>query len=239
MTIKYLSPYKDDPYGKLRGDKADVYFGVDFSEALIHKTDDAYIIAGFVTKYKSVVRHYKPEEELKPGNCALFIYGKEYEVRKKDSNGQWVSEKITPSLFEVALYKMIAKNEDDWMPFASSIMLQFTHVPNGMCEGKTEDELGRLVKDNVKLTQCDPSGALPEYKVPVPYDSSKSKGGWKGLSPENKMEFLIKQLQADVQDVMVKKSDCLAELVDQLIVERVDCPNFLELYAEFVTACVR
>jgi hypothetical protein len=28
MTIAYLDPYKDDPYGKLKGNKADCWFKV-------------------------------------------------------------------------------------------------------------------------------------------------------------------------------------------------------------------
>lgn len=238
MSIKYFNPYKEEKYGKLRGDKANVYFGVNFSEALVHKIDNAYIIAGFIDKFTNVVRHYKPDEKITPGNCTLTIYGQEYEIGKKE-NGQWVSEKITPSLFEVALYKTIAADEDEWMPFTSSVMVDFTHVPDGMCQGKTDVELAELVSSNVKLTQCDPSGALPEYKPPVPYGGGKSKGGWRSVSPDDKMKFVIKQLQADIKDPEAKKGDCLGDLLDQLIIENTTTPHFLEIYTELVTACVR
>jgi hypothetical protein len=48
MVVKYLDPYKDDVYGKLRGDKADAYLKVTFDEAKVYKTDDAYILAAYV-----------------------------------------------------------------------------------------------------------------------------------------------------------------------------------------------
>ncbi len=87
MTVKYLDPYKDDKYGKLKGDKSEAYFGVTFKEAVVHKTDDAYIIAGYATSYKGITRSFKPEQSLTPGLCAVPIYGKEYEIRKKDKDG--------------------------------------------------------------------------------------------------------------------------------------------------------
>ncbi len=239
MTVKYLDPYKDDKYGKLKGDKSESYFGVTFKEAIVHKTDDAYIIAGYVTKYTGITRSFKPELTLEPGLCAVPIYGKEYEIRKKDKDDKWTSEKITPSLFEKALYEVIKKNEDDWMPHNAAISLELTHVPNGMLQGKSEAELSVFVSGNVKYAQIDLFEDLPEYTPPS--NNYKGKGGgesW-GLSPDQRMDFIKKQLQADIKADGYKQGRTLAELVDQMILEHADNENFISIYYDLLIACVK
>ena len=239
MTVKYLDPYKDDKYGKLKGDKSESYFGVTFREAVVHKTDDAYIIAGHVTQYKGITRSFKPEQSLTPGFCAVPIYGKEYEIRKKDKDNNWTSEKITPSLFEKALYEVIKKNEDDWMPHNAAISLELTHVPNGMLQGKTEAELSVFVTGNAKFGGIDIFDDLPEYTPPS--NNFKGKGGGKswGMSPDQRMDFIKKQLQADIKADGYKEGRTLAELVDQMILEHADNDNFITIYYDLLIACVK
>jgi hypothetical protein len=58
MVVKYLDPYKDDPYGKLRGDKADAYLKINFDEAKVYKAEDAYILAAYVISLQSLKRLY-------------------------------------------------------------------------------------------------------------------------------------------------------------------------------------
>ena len=108
MTVKYLDPYKDDPYGKLKGDKAEVYFKVSFDEAKVYSTDDSYVVAAFVTAYSGIVRSFKPADPILPGLCAIPIYGQEYEIREKDSSGNWNGVKYQPSVFEKSLYEYIS-----------------------------------------------------------------------------------------------------------------------------------
>ncbi len=239
MTVKYLDPYKDDKYGKLKGDKSEAYFGVTFSEAVVHKTDDAYIIAGYVEEYKGITRGFKPELPLVPGLCAVPIYGKEYEIRKKDKDGQWTSEKITPSLFEKTLYGLISEDEDSWMPHNAAISLELTHVPNGMLEGKELGQLALSLAGNFDYNQVDLSGSLPEYTPPS--NSFKGKGSGKswGMSPDQRIEFIKKQLQADIKADGYKEARTLAELVDQMLLEHADNENFISIYYDLLIACVK
>ncbi len=239
MTVKYLDPYKDDKYGKLKGDKSESYFGVTFSEAVVHKTDDAYIIAGQVTSYKGITRSFKPELPLNPGLCAVPIYGKEYEIRKKDKDNNWTSEKITPSLFEKALYREISVDEDNWMPHNAALSLELTHVPNGMCGGKNEAEIATFVCGNIKLAQVDLSGSLLDYKPPSGGGQRKAGGKSWGLSPDQRMEFIKKQLQADIKADGYKEGCTLAELVDQMLLEHADNENFITIYYDLLIACVK
>ncbi len=239
MTVKYLDPYKDDKYGKLKGDKSESYFGVTFSEAVVHKTDDAYIIAGHVTKYVGVTRSFKPGAPLLDGWCAVPIYGKEYEIRKKDKDDKWTSEKITPSLFEKALYGLIQKNEDDWMPHNAAITLKLTHLPNEMCDEKDVTEMATFVFANVHLQQVDLSGSLPEYTPPSNNYKGKGSGKSWGMSPDQRMDFIKKQLQADIKADDYKEGRTLAELVDQMILEHADNENFITIYYDLLIACVR
>lgn len=239
MAIKYLDPWKDDLYGKLRGDKSSAYFSVQFKEAVVYKTDNAFIIAGFVTDYEGVERSWKSEDPLVPGLCAIPIYGQEYKISRKGDDGKWTADKVQPSKFEKALYGIIADNEDDWMPHNAAIKLDLTHIPDMALKSKSDSEIGLSVTANAAKIQIDLTGSLPEYKPPT--NNSKSKGGnWsKGLFPEEKVAFLIKQLQADIKDDVIKESKCLGDLVDQMIVEHADNAQFIEIYFDMLIACVR
>ena len=239
MNIKYRDPYKDDKYGKLTGDKSEAYFGVNFSEAVVHKTENAYIIAGYATDYKSVIRSFKPEQGLNPGLVALPIYGAEYEVRSKDSKGEWQSTKVQPSTFEKQLYTDISTDEDAWMPRNAAITLAFTHIPNGMADNMDAMDLTATIVKNVTLSQVDLSGKLPEYTPPKAYSGGKGGGKSYGMSPQQRLDFLKKQLQADILSPMHKESDSLPELITQIFVEQAESPGTAETYFDALFCCVR
>ena len=239
MTVKYLDPYKNDPYGKLKGDKSEAYFKVEFSEAEVHKAEDSYILAGKFTSYSGVVRSFKPENPIESGYCALPIYGQEYEIRKKDKDGNWTGDKIQPSIFEKALYDLISANEDTWMPHGASIKGSFTHVPNGMLQALDANTLMLQVASNVPIEQIDSTGSLPEYKVYSGGGQRRAFGGYKGVTMEEKIAFLKKQMEEDVKSDMFKGGQCLADLTEQLIKEHADNPNFIEIYFDMLIACVK
>ncbi len=182
---------------------------------------------------------FKPELTLEPGLCAVPIYGKEYEIRKKDKDDKWISEKITPSLFETAFYALIQKDESTWLGSGSFLAIEFTHVPNGMCHGKDEIELINFVNANCKVDITTASGDLPEYTPPSNGFKGKGSGKSWGLSPDQRMDFIKKQLQADIKADGYKEGRTLAELVDQMILEHADNENFITIYYDLLIACVK
>ena len=240
MVVKYLDPWKDDKYAKLKGDKAESFFKVQFDEAKIYKADDSYILAGYITDYQGVVRSFKPENPITASLCAVPFYGQDYEIRSKDKDGNWKSDKITPSKFERGLYNYLLANEHIYVNNNPVFKGQITHIPNMMCAAYEGDKLTEFVRQNIELVATSESGKLVEYKVTNGSSQRRSfSGGYKGLSPEDKVAFIKKQMEEDVKSIIHKQGQCLADLTNQMIRENSDNPNFIEIYFEMLIACVR
>ena len=239
MPVKYNDPYGKREYAQLKGDKSDCFFKIVFDEATLHKIDDSYILYGNITEYQGVVRSFKPENPIQPGICAVPFYGQEYDVRSKDNNGDWQSTKQQPSVFEKAIYKHFEANESLFVGDGKAIAGEISHLPDAMCQGMNEANLLPLVTSNCKLQNITPTGKIPEFKAP--YNGGQRKGGsWnKGLSPDERVAFLIKQLTEDVKHVDWKSNKTLAELTDRVIEEHVDNENFISIYFDMLIACVR
>lgn len=239
MVVKFLDPYKDDVYGKLRGDKSDTYCKVTFDEAKVYKTDDAYIIAGFVTAYEGVTRSYKPENPLIPGLCAVPIYSQEYEIRRKDGEN-WVSDKIQPSRFEKALHKNIEAHESLWIPEGMVIDGSITFLPDGMTASMDDATLAGMVASNSQTNCIPPTGKLPAYTPPAGGGQRKYGGGKSyGVSPDEKMAFLKKQMVSDLtgrSTATVESS--LAFLITEINHEPHE-DGVLETYFDLLIACVK
>ena len=90
-----------------------------------------------------------------------------------------------------------------------------------------------------RLTTIPATGKIPQFKLP--YGGGQRKGGsWnKGLSPDERVAFLIKQLTEDVKHVDWKSNKTLAELTARLIEEHADNENFISIYFDMLIACVR
>ncbi len=239
MTVKYLDPYKDDLYGKLRGDKADTYCKVSFDEAQVHKADGAYIVAGFVTAYEGVVRSFKPENPLTPGLCAVPIYGQEYEIRQKDKDGNWVGVKYQPSKFEKALYENIKTHEGLWIPEGAAIKGAITFLPDGMTSSMDAATLDGLVAANSKTEVCPLSGKLPAYTPPVNNAQRKGTGKSYGISPEDRLLFIKKQLCVDLASEGFTTENSLPLLISQMIAEHPMDGDLLQIHFDTLTACTR
>jgi len=236
--LQYQDPWKDDKYGKLKGDKAEAFVRLTFEEAKVYKTDNAYIFAGMITSYKGVVRAYKPADPLNPGLCAVPVYGSEYEIRRKDDSGQYVSDKFQPTIFEKALYDLIKSNESIWMGDGINLAGQFSLAPNMMCEDLDSKALSDLVDSNIKLEGIDPTGTLPEYTPPKSY--SNNKGGYKsyGMTPDQKLGWIKKQMLEDICDTGLTEGSSLIELVRLFTTEGKDEPKVIENYFKVLEACL-
>lgn len=239
MVVKYLDPYKDDVYGKLRGDKADAYLKIIYDEAKVYKTDDAYILAAFVTTYQGVVRNFKPENPLTPGLCAIPIYGQEYEIRQKDKDGNWVGVKYQPSKYEKALYENIKTHESLWMPEGEAIKGEISFMPDGMCATMDAVTIDGMVAANSRTEIVPLTGKLPTYIVPNNNAQRKATGKSYGLSPEERIMFIKKQVCEDLAASGFTTENTLPLLISQMIAEHSMENELVQIYFDTLIACTR
>ncbi|NJL51412.1 MAG: hypothetical protein HC930_02905 [Hydrococcus sp. SU_1_0] len=239
MVVKYLDPYKDDLYGKLRGDKSDTYCKATFDEANVYKTEDSYVIAAYVIAYEGITRNYKPENPLTPGLCAIPVYGKEYEIRRKDGEN-WVSDKVQPSKFEQALYKNIEAHESIWMPSNAAISGSITFLPDGMLASMDDATIAGMVAANSQTNPTSPTGKLPVYTPPAAGGQRKGYGGKSyGLSPGEKILFLKKQICSDIAASGFTVENSLPLLISQVNVEHPMDAEQVQTYFDLLTACIK
>lgn len=239
MVPKYLDPWKYDKYGKLRGDKSEAFFKTVFDEAKIYKTEDSFILAAYVTDYQGIVRSFKPENPMSAGLCAIPIYGQDYEIRSKDKDGNWNSETIKPSKFELALFSYLSDKENSLWDTNTTYKGEFTHIPNAMCASITGTALTDLVVNNFQLEATTNTGKLPDYEIKKSFQRKGNGGDSRGLTPEEKLAFIKKTLEEDVNSIIHKQGQTLSILTDQIIKEHSDNPNFIEIYFDMLIACVR
>jgi hypothetical protein len=239
MTIAYLDPYKDDPYGKLKGNKADCWFKINFDEARLYPIDTGYILAGHLTGYAGVVRSFKASEPLTPGLCAVPIYSKEYEVREKDKGGNWQSVKYQPSLAEVAICHLIDTHKSTWLVEGMGIGGEISFSPNAQLQSFDEPMLKQFIQDSCKIQTVTLGGKLPEYTPPSSNNQKKGWSGSKGVSLEEKLEFIKKEMISSIAATGFTVENSLAVLTDQIILEHRNDERFLEIYFDMLMAIVR
>jgi hypothetical protein len=238
MVVKFLDPYKDDKYGKLRGDKSDCYFKVTFSEAKVYKTDDAYIIAGQATAYAGITRSFKPEMPLENGLCAVPIYGKEYEIRRKDGE-TWVADKFKPSIFELFVYKWIETHEDTWVGDDKFISGTIIHPPNDMLASLDSSSITDMLATNMTFEDTTVSGNLPTYELPKTYGGSRGGGKSYGLQPSEKFAFIKKQLATDIIHPDYNEDMSLIKLIGQIFIEHPMENDISSTYFDCLLACIK
>lgn len=239
MVLKYNDPYGSRKYAQLKGDKRDCYFKLVFSEAVVHKTDEAYILFGQVDEYQGIVRSFRPENPITPGLCIVPLYGQDYEVRKKDKNGEWSSEKMQPSIFEKTLFNHIQENEDDWTPHNASIKGQITHLPDGMLEGQNDVTRTQFVANNVSIEQVDSTGNIPDYTPSASGGQRKSYGGYKGISMEERLLFVKKELCDSIAANGFTADNSLGLLTKTFVQEHPGDENYTQLYFDLLISIVK
>ena len=239
MTVTYTDPYKDNPYGKLKGEKQDCLIKINFDQCKFLKEDDVYWLVGQMTSIKGVVRAYKAELAIEPGLLAVPVYGSEYEIPVKNKEtGKYDGVKAQASIYEKALYKFISNSEDTWIGNDKNFKGSVNFLPNMMCEGEDDTSILVLIEGNLLLSETDAFVNLPEF--PVYSNNSFKKGGKTyGLKPEEKVEFFIKQMQKDVLADSHKSNQCLADMILQIMKEHQDNPKFIDVYFETLNICAR
>ena len=239
MTVKYLDPYKEDLYGKLKGDKADTWFKVNFDEAKLHPTENGYILAGYFTGYAGIIRNFKASEPLEPGLCALPIYSQEYELWEKGDDGKSKPVKYQPSTFEKALAANIDANKSLWIPEGQNISGEISLSPDAQVSAFRAEDLSGFVTNSCKIEPIGSSGKLPEYTPPSTGAYKKGFSKSYGAAPEEKLSFIKKELCSSIAASWAKEDASLGLLVSQMITEHKEDEAFLAIYFDLIKAAAK
>lgn len=237
--INYLDPYKDDPYGKIKGSKNDSWFKVNFSEAKIYPTDSGYILAGYVSEYLGVTRAFKSSEPLSPGLCTIPIYNKEYEVREKDKDGNWQSVTYQPSKTEVIISRIISSQKAEIVGETLGVKASVCFLPDAQIASYSDTEAMEFIKGCNSFASISPTGNLPKYTVPD--KSSKKAGTWGAskVSLAEKMDFIKQELVLSLGSSELSEQLPLSDLMTKFYVLHQGDMQFIELYFEVLTSVVR
>ena len=235
--IKYTDPFNNDPYGKLKGDKSDVYLKIEFSEAKIYEVDNGYILAGYITGYVGVTRAYKPEEPLQPGLCAIPIYEREFELWQKNKEGKNTPVKCQPSLFETSLVSHLKSNFIPSLDAHKALKGSIGFLPNAQLQGLSEFDIAANIPHNCQLEVITATGKLPEYK---PYTASerRASNGKYSLTPNDKLAWLKKELVSGIASSNFTEETSLSLLLKQVIYEHKDDETFLALYTDILKTLI-
>ena len=239
MPVLYSDPWKDNHYGKLKGEKQDTYFNISFDEARAYNTETGYVFCAYITSYSGVTHSFKAVNPLEPGLCTIPVHNSEWESREKVL-GEWNTVKHEPSKFEKALCDCIFRNENlflnDTMGFKGSIGF----VPDAMCASLDDGAMKTLVDQNVNVEPTPFTGKLPAYVPPKTYRKGNNNGSYsKGASVEDKLKLIKKELVAFSENDHASETNSLGQLVMQVWSEHVTEEDFLNHYFDVLTAVVR
>lgn len=241
MTLLYTDPYKDNPFGKIKGDKKDAYLKANFDEAKFYKHENSYVLAGYFTDFIGVTRAYKPELGIKPSLVELPIYGSEYEIRQKKpgekfAKAEYETITIQPSIAEKILYQHIEDNPDAYIRDGIAFKGNLTLNPDADLKSYSNDENQQRVVDSLNVEEIEFSGKNPLWTPPKSYSKTSYSSYSKGLSPQEKLDWLKRELLNSTKDEEFKKDDSssLATRIRKVIEENQDSEAFLVIYFDLL-----
>jgi hypothetical protein len=116
---------------------------------------------------------------------------------------------------------------------------EISFSPNAQLQGFDKPMLTQFIKDSCKVETVALTGKLPEYTPPSNNGQNKSWGGSKGVSLDEKLQFVKKELVTSVAAAGFTVENSLAVLTDQMILEHQNDERFLEIYFDMLMAIVR
>ncbi len=228
----YSDPWKDNPYGKLKGDMTQVWAGLIFDDGKLYHHEDTYVLCANFTRFEgAVVRSYKPELSFEfPLLATWTIHSKDYTERQKNKDTEkYETVTCKASIHEKLLYQAITDNPQ-WLE--KEIKGKITHSPNGQYQGNES----KLPEGCLNIEVIEPLGKLPEWTPPKPF--SKGSGGNKP-SLEDKTAWLKKELAQGLvsellRDKYLKEAPCLHTLIKEIVQQHRDDEIFLSAYFDLL-----
>jgi hypothetical protein len=242
VSIKYSDPYKDDKFGKLKGNKCLTWFKVYFNEGKLYKQDDGYVLAANFTDFEGISHSFGNQgEQARGGLAVLSIYAKEYEERKstgkQDDRGKWIYEtvRVKPSIFEQWLCEQIEDNPSFWLPENSqNISGNITFPLDPQVASMSEEVRASFFPTSYQISTVPKSDKLPEWKPKTPYRAGGGYGA-KGATIEDKVAFVKQELIATIGDTATD-SMSIAQLTASLVAKYRNDEQFLVIYTDLIKA---
>jgi hypothetical protein len=200
--MKYYSPYKDNPYGNLKGDKKDFLFQVMIQEAKVIKTENGFVFYGKIQGLIGVQPAFGTSLPKDLGYVEIPVYFDDYTIKqsagKKDNDGKWIYDefKFRASAFEKYLVGQIKDNVEKWQCDGKSLKGTITFLPDMQFEILNNDERHVSFIRSVSMELVSESGTLPAYQLKENGNGNKNKYYPKGVTLEEKTAFLKKELGA-------------------------------------------
>ena len=160
-------------------------------------------------------------------------------VTQEVKPGNWTGVKYQPSKYEKALYENIKVHEGLWMPEGQGIKGEISFMPDGMCATMDRVTIDGLVAANSRTEIVPLTGKLPAYTVPDNNAQRKGSGKSYGLSPDDRILFIKKQLCADLASSGFTTENTLPLLISQMINEHPTEESLIQIYFDTLTACIR
>lgn len=112
-------------------------------------------------------------------------------------------------------------------------------MPDDMCASMDTPALDGLVAANSKTEAISLSGKLPAFTPPS--GNAQRKGGGKsyGLSPDERIAFIKKQVCEDLAASGFTTENSLPLLISQMIAEHPMDTELVQIYFDTLTACTR
>ena len=231
----YSDPWKENPYGKLKGDMTQVWAGLIFDDGKLYHHEDTYVLCANFTGFEgAVVRSFKPEQPINfPALATWTIHGKDYTERQKNKDTEkYETVACKASIHEKLLYQAISDNPQ-WLE--KEIKGKISHCADGQYQGKED----KLIEGSIAIEVIEPLGKLPEWTPPKPF-SKNSSGSWSNkASLEDKATWLKKELAQGLvgellREKYVKQPPCVHTLVKEIVQQHKDDEMFLGAYFDLL-----
>jgi hypothetical protein len=238
MPMLYNDAYGNSKFAKIKGDKRDASCKLIFEEIKIYKHENSYVLAGQFILFGGLSRAYG-QAPINPGLCELYLYGSEYEERRKNPDTKaYETIKLLPSKVEKVLYDAIDKNPSAYIQDGKALKGEITFTSDDSCSLIPENIFEQAIISSFKIEVINSTGKYEDWTPPKPYNGNGN-GNYKalGLSPTEKILILKKELAGTIAETSFKEAVetmPLAAYVHKVIQDNEGRDDFLGAYFQLL-----